>query len=176
MGRRMKRRIGFMLVIAMLIVMIYPGESGSASEESDGFVIENGVLTSYIGTENAVAIPDGITAIGRSAFQGSPIISVSIPSSVTSIGDHAFATCTALTSVSIPASVGVIGAGAFQGCSALGSVELLAGTAIPANAFEGCGGLHTVRRRLRTASLWRQLRFLPEPRRLRQMRLTDAPV
>ena len=43
MKYQIKRKIGYALVIAMLIVMIYPGELGTAAEASDGFYVEDGV-------------------------------------------------------------------------------------------------------------------------------------
>lgn len=144
MRNQIRRKIGFILVIAMLIVMIYPGESGSASEESNGFRIENNVILDYVGAENAVVIPDGIVGIGDSAFQGTTITSVSIPSSVTSIGNYAFASCYALVNVSIPETVTSVGVAAFSGCSSLGSVEWRSSAGVPDNAFSDCVGLTSV--------------------------------
>ena len=55
------------------------------------FVIENGVLKKYNGSEQIVNIPDGVIAIGDSAFEGClSLESVVIPDSVISIGDKAF--------------------------------------------------------------------------------------
>ena len=55
------------------------------------FRIKNGVLVKYTGKDIEVKIPDSITAIGISAFEGcSNIASVSIPNSVASIGSRAF--------------------------------------------------------------------------------------
>ncbi len=50
--------------------------------------------------------------------------SFTIPNSVTSIGSSAFNGCTRLTEVTIPASVTNIGSGAFKGCSSLESMTL----------------------------------------------------
>lgn len=144
MRNRIRRQLGFVLVIAMLIVMIYPGETGSASEDSSGFAVDNGVLTQYVGAENSVVIPDTVTAIGDSAFQNMPINSVTIPSSVTSIGAFAFAGCTNLTSINIPSSVASIGSNAFANCTSLSSVSWQSGAGIPAEAFNGCRGLTSV--------------------------------
>ena len=144
MRNRIRRQLGFVLVIAMLIVMIYPGETGSASEDSSGFAVDNGVLTQYVGAENSVVIPDTVTAIGDSAFQNMPINSVTIPSSVTSIGAFAFAGCTNLTSINIPSSVASIGNNAFANCTSLSSVSWQSGAGIPVEAFNGCRGLTSV--------------------------------
>lgn len=141
MMKRIKGKIGIILVVAMLFVMIYPGQSGEAADESNGFYIEDGVIKDYVGAENAVAIPDGITAIGDAAFQGTSITSVSIPASVTSIGSYAFANCASLSSITVPASVGSVGTGAFNGCTSLGSVSWETNAGIPDNAFAECRGL-----------------------------------
>ena len=144
MKYRLKRRIGMILILAMLVVMVIPGDISFASADTDGFVIENGTLVQYIGTENAITIPGEVTSIGEGAFQNTSITSVSIPDSVTSIGVSAFAGCTNLTSVTIPASVVSIGTSAFALCSGMTSVTVLASTAIPANCFTGCGSLSSV--------------------------------
>ena len=133
------------------------------------FVIENGVLTKYVGTEGEVIIPEGVTRIGDFAFKGNTIICVHIPKSVTSIGAGAFSDCRALTSVTIPDSVTSIGGNAFGGCSGLSSVTIpesviriysgafcdcrsLVDLIIPESvvqignrAFKGCSGLTSIK-------------------------------
>ena len=57
----------------------------------NGFLIVNGVLKEYIGTDTDVVIPDGVIGIGRGAFLKCKTLNkVAIPSSVRSIGEAAF--------------------------------------------------------------------------------------
>ena len=126
----------------------YTGSSGSgktASPASD-FVIENGVLTKYTGEGGSVVIPDGVTSIGREAFENcKSLTGVTIPNGVTSIGDFAFYHCKSLESVTIPGSVTSIGAGAFEGCMSLKGITIPDGvTSIGDNAFGLCQGLTSV--------------------------------
>lgn len=86
---------------------------GSATD----FVIKNGVLTEYTGTDNRVTIPDGVTAIGNAAFLGNTsLLSVTIPASVTAIGNRAFSECENLAEINIPESVLMIEPSAFCCC------------------------------------------------------------
>ena len=89
------------------------------------FEIQDGVLKKYHGSGKNVTIPDGVTTIGKSAFQAcNSLISVTIPSSVTTIEQGAFLGCLNLTSVNIPDSVTTIGKFAFDGCWKLKEVSL----------------------------------------------------
>ena len=72
-----------------------------------------------------LVIPDGVTSIGKWAFEYcEQLTSVSIPSSVKSIGEMAFYNCTSLTSINIPNSVTSIGESAFQKCNSLTTVSV----------------------------------------------------
>jgi hypothetical protein len=58
------------------------------------FVIEDGVLKKYNGSDEIVKIPDIVTSIGDNAFQDcTDLTIIEIPDSVTSIGDGAFNGC-----------------------------------------------------------------------------------
>ena len=88
-------------------------------------IIENGVLVKYTGSEAHVCIPNGVTGIGKEAFNHhKKLTSVTIPNSVTTIGEDAFHDCSSLTSVTIPNSVTTIGDGAFRGCYSLASMTI----------------------------------------------------
>ena len=141
MKYRIKRRIGYVLVVAMLVVMIYPGELSAASGQKDGFVIKGTTLQGYVGAENAVVIPDNITKIDDDVFLNTTITSVEIPDSVTTIGDNAFAGCEYLTEVTIPDSVAKIGDNVFYGCTSLESATWESHQGIGDGTFAECAGL-----------------------------------
>ena len=72
-------------------------------------------LVTVAGGLTSVTIPDGVTSIAESAFEGcSGLTSVLISDGVTSIESYAFWYCSGLTSVSIPSSVMSIGEEAFE--------------------------------------------------------------
>lgn len=73
-------------------------------------------------TSSTYAIPNGVTYIGPSAFEGcSFLASVTIPEGITNIASDAFYDCTRLASITIPGSVTNIGSAAFQDCTNLTS-------------------------------------------------------
>ncbi len=76
-------------------------------------------------TLKSVKLPVDLTAIGKGAFSGSGISSVSIPAGVKEIGDYAFMRCNSLETVDIPASVNSIGERAFAYCDKLTTVNVV---------------------------------------------------
>ena len=110
------------------------------------FVIENGVLKKYNGNDVHVVVPEGVTAIGDSAFfSTNKLISIEIPNSVTSIGKNAFQYCQSLTEITIPDSVTSIGKGAFIWCEKLERITLSNSIEhIRENVFTSCRRLETI--------------------------------
>ena len=114
------------------------------SSASD-FIIENGILTKYVGPGGDVAIPEGVTAIGEFAFSNSSITAVTIPKNVKSIEWNAFMNCRNLKSVSLPKSDIKIGTGAFFGCRNLTDIVIPEGvTTMGSGAFYDCWNLKKI--------------------------------
>ena len=62
------------------------------------FVIENSVLSEYLGEDKEVVIPNHVTQIGNCAFYNcTSLQSITIPDGVTEIGERAFEGCKKLT-------------------------------------------------------------------------------
>lgn len=107
----------------------------------------------------SITIPNCVTSIGNSAFNGCNIQSAILPAFAikyipksslkavvltngASISDSAFFGCKRLTSIVIPNSVTSIGDDAFYDCSSLTSIRLPNGvTSIGDSAFFGCSAL-----------------------------------
>ena len=84
------------------------------------FVIEDGVLIYYGGSNEEVIIPDSVKRIENFAFYNNNIIkTVVIPDSVIEIGENAFQNCTELTTVELSSEITTIGNYAFYGCGNL---------------------------------------------------------
>ncbi len=91
--------------------------------DDDGFIIDDGILYDYDGTDPEVYIPDDVTRIEARAFWGNDVVeAVYIPSSVEYIGDSAFWSCGALRYVEIEDGMKKISDRAFWSCSALKDV------------------------------------------------------
>ena len=92
-----------------------------------------------------IIIGDGVTTIGKNAFNGCSSLYVTIGNSVTTIGELAFHDCRSLTYVTIPNSVTTIGKNAFDRCSSLTSVTIgNSVTTIGGYAFRDCSSLTSV--------------------------------
>lgn len=111
--------------------------------EINGFVIEDGVLVKYAGTDEKIVVPSEVTSIGKKAFYNcSNVSSIELPEGVTSIGEQAFSRCTGLKSITIPEGVKKIRTSAFSGCSNLSTIEIPNSVKWMAdNTFLGCSNL-----------------------------------
>jgi hypothetical protein len=89
-----------------------------------------------------VSIPETVTFIDTSAFDGSGIEEIDVPDSVTQIGITAFANCTNLVRAHIPDGLTTLPDSLFMGCSSLKEVNLPSKiTKIPLATFYLCSSL-----------------------------------
>ena len=126
------------------------GENNSTYSSGNGVLFnkrKTELLMYPVGkTEASYTIPNGVTTIGRLAFEySSNLTGVTIPNSIKSIGGHAFINCSSLTNVTIPNSVTSIGAYAFENCSNLKNAAIGNGVeSIGEWAFFGCENLASI--------------------------------
>ncbi len=106
---------------------------------ANDFVIEDGVLTKYKGKSTEVIIPDGVVAIGDTAFKNKKnIVSVKIPEGVVKMGAKSFNGCCSMEILFIPSTL-TEGLewfyNLFGGCGALKEIVVAEGN--PQYASEG---------------------------------------
>ena len=142
-------------------------EAGLRNERSQySCVIGNGCTSAVI--------PEGVTLIGNSVFQGCDLlVSVSLPSTLKTIGSSAFMGCSSLDSLILPDGLTDIMAYAFQGCQSLSSVLIPDSvTDIGTYAFFGSGLTFAVIPEAvtaieeRTFAECKQLQYVTLPKRL----------
>ena len=114
------------------------------SRENCNAVIESESNKLLLGCKNSV-IPDNVTTIGKSAFDGCAGLSeINIPNSVTCIEEYAFSK-SGLKSVEIPSSITQLSKNAFNSCTNLTNVCLSNGvSAITEQLFASCTNLISV--------------------------------
>lgn len=123
------------------------------SRDNCNAIIEKATNTLILGCKHT-KIPNNITTIGRSAFDGCyDLKDITIPNSVTTIGRSAFWECKNLTSITIPNSVTTIGINAFAGAG-LTSITIPASVKeINEHAFWDCPNLEDLLFAERTEAL-----------------------
>ena len=128
--------------IAALYARVQELLSEAAPLETGDFVIENGVLMQYCGTDSSVVIPEEVVRIGARAFEGNTSIrSVSVPNRVTSIGEAAFMGCANLSDVSLGSGLQEMGDFAFAESGVKSVTIPRKMKTIPAGAFYNCTSL-----------------------------------
>ncbi len=103
-------------------IVVESGNTVYDSRESCNAIIETATNTLIVGCKNTV-VPNSVTAIGLSAFEGCSGLtgSLTIPESVTTICDWAFDSCSGLNAIVLPSSIVSIG-DAFNDCNGLTAV------------------------------------------------------
>lgn len=109
----------------------------------NGFIINNGILVKYLGSDTSINIPNQVKSIGRVAFKDNiDLVEVIIPNTVKFIGESAFEGCYNLTTIILPNSITEIGGGMFFGCSKLTQITIPNTiTEIGYSAFKDCTSL-----------------------------------
>ncbi len=94
------------------------------SNASD-FIIVNGELREYKGSDEVVVVPEGVTTIGSKAFsKKTTLTKLVLPSSVDTIKGRAYKMCTNLVSINVPVGVEEIRNETFENCNSLTSIRL----------------------------------------------------
>lgn len=97
---------------------------------TEGFVIENGVVTKYTGSEKIIKVPEvwngePVTTIGSFAFSDcSSLVVVAFPNTITTVEYGIFRYCSSLVSFNIPASLTNLGDDLIGGCYSLTSIDV----------------------------------------------------
>ena len=86
---------------------------------------------------DALVIPEGVSAIGDSAFSGCDLKRVTLPEGLVTIGADAFSDCENLESVNIPESVEELMFSAFDNCPRL-TLSLKGGSIAEEYAKDNC--------------------------------------
>ena len=109
----MKRTLSLILSLTLCLSLAAPVFAAGSD-----FIIENGVLTQYKGSDTVITIPEGVTEIGPEAFSrvAFKLTDVTLPQSLTKIGSSGFWGCVKLEAIDIPVSVTEIGDNAFASC------------------------------------------------------------
>lgn len=123
---RNKRQIMNNIFFAgLLILTLFIHTQTVRAFESSDFVIENGVLKEYKGSDTSVTIPTNVVEIGVYAFSSNKTMEdVTIPESVKKIESGAFMGCISLKKIVIPDSVTYLGGSVFAGCTNLEEVTI----------------------------------------------------
>lgn len=93
------------LVILAALLLFTAGAASAAVERSRDFVIRDGVLVEYRGPGGEVTVPEGVTELGKAAFQLSAVTKVNLPGTLKKIDTYCFFQCEELEEITLPASL-----------------------------------------------------------------------
>lgn len=132
---------GFFIIILLVLTMVFVPKV--KADSSADFQMDGKTLVKYIGTAEAVSIPDSVKEIGAEAFADNNFItSVSIPEGVEEIDYGAFANCTKLEKVKLPSTIISIGNEAFSNCENLNQIGFEKNVKkLGSGVFAGCSDL-----------------------------------
>ena len=107
------------------------------------FIVVDGELVKYTGTDKDLLIQDGITKIGEEAFKDCLTLeNIELSDSVETIGKSAFAGCSNLSKVTLN-KVKVIDDFAFKNCESIWEMEINTSLkTMGKGAFSGCSKIH----------------------------------
>ena len=117
---------------------------GKYASSDNRCIIKDGVIISFATSGiDKYTTPSDANAIGRYAFYGATISSLTVTNNITTIGNEAFSN-SLLESVVLPNSITAIPYGAFGNCYNLVSCNMPSAiTTIGSNAFKHCSSLKT---------------------------------
>lgn len=99
---------------------VYPFDSEEDSAADNDFVISQGILLRYKGSEEVVTIPENVTSIYQGAFmQNAAVKKVVIPKTVKSIANASFYQCPNLKIIVCAGKAGSVGSYMVYQCNAL---------------------------------------------------------
>lgn len=153
-GKKWQKRLIFIMMCA---AFVFHTPSVYAQDDENDFIIADGVLEKYNGTDSEVVIPEGVTVIGKKAFERNKTIKkVTLPSTLTTIDDYAFQYCANLMIPDFPSGMHSIGNGAFESC-ATNTTEVTISNVpyIDSWAFHLCGCEKAVINGNNTTIAWR---------------------
>lgn len=112
----------------------------------DDFVIKDGVLLAYLGTDSCLVVPDGVTSVASYAFVASPAVrEVTLPSTVRKLESAAFYYAQSLEKIALPRGLSQISENCFRGCTALREMTVPDSvTCIENYAFDGCSAMERI--------------------------------
>ena len=115
---------------------------------TSAITVSNNVVTGSDSSKliGYLRVPEEITGIGESAFDGCSGLTSFIPDTstcnITEIGNYAFRNCSSMTNITIPDSVVTVGEYAFYGCSSASALTIGANVnTIKEREFNSCSKL-----------------------------------